>query len=203
MKRPRKRNRTRYGEFTPEFADFARFPRHPEVWRALRAVLPPPPATILDLGAGPGVYVRSLQELGYAAIGVDGTPDIVQRSDGAVWCGNIAQPIFSEPVADWTISIEVGEHIPRRFCAAYLGNMTAAARHGIFSSWSEAPDRRSGHVNPKPPEWVARQYAKFGWHVDQDATGHSWRLAGPKWGPRILVFRPAAPGDPDGPQQVD
>ncbi|HVE78435.1 MAG TPA: hypothetical protein VNA89_06225, partial [Gemmatimonadaceae bacterium] len=37
----------------------------------LRRVLPAPPATIADVGGGPGVYSRWLAELGYAVHLVD------------------------------------------------------------------------------------------------------------------------------------
>ena len=63
--------------FYDEFADreWERLERHPmELALTLRALhdhLPPPPATILDVGGGPGRYAIALAECGYAVTLVD------------------------------------------------------------------------------------------------------------------------------------
>lgn len=65
----------------------------------LRRYLPPPPATILDVGGGAGVYAFWLAERGYKVHLVDGTPrHITQAQDAARKMGG--QPLASIKLGD-------------------------------------------------------------------------------------------------------
>lgn len=71
-------------EHAPEWIAWARAPGHDGFWRgtwpALRATLPPPGGTVIDLGCGEGRVCRELSSLGYRIVGLDRSPTLTQAA---------------------------------------------------------------------------------------------------------------------------
>jgi len=53
----------------------------------------------------------------------DGSPFSEQVSSGRVRHLDLSVPQFGLPLYDWVVSLEVAEHIPPAFEAAYLDNL--------------------------------------------------------------------------------
>jgi SAM-dependent methyltransferase len=63
---------------------WARAPGHDSYWRFHRdrflALLPPPPASVLDVGCGEGRVPRDLRARGYEVIGIDASPTLIEHA---------------------------------------------------------------------------------------------------------------------------
>ena len=151
----------------------------------------PEPTSIVDLGAGEGRHVRVLRELGHNAFGIDGSPGIEQLTEGLVQTLDLSvKGAIREPMADWAICIEVGEHVPRECEEAFIANVAASARCGLLCSWATPGQRGRGHINCRTPEWVASRFGAL-LLFDEDQTLRSRALAGRGWDRKLLLFIPA------------
>ena len=109
--------------------------------------------SVTELGAGAGRYKAFVRAAGnvtaYAAY--DGLPNAAELSGGLVETADLSVDQPSLRRSDWAMSLEVFEHIPRRFEDAVRRNVDRAAGDGVVISWSVMGGSQSehGHVNPK------------------------------------------------------
>lgn len=68
--------------------------------------------SVLELGAGRGCYVHGLRSRGVVAFGFDGAPDIERQTQGLVHHADLTRN-SSLGCADYVMSFEVAEHIPK------------------------------------------------------------------------------------------
>lgn len=116
--------------------------------------------TFWDLGCGPGLYVDHLNNCGYCGIGIDGNPNTPE--------GNIIMDLSKPqiiPKKDFSISLEVGEHVPPEYENIFLLNLTNSSNMLILS-WANKAQVGSGHVNPKNNLEVINKLASYGYNVD-------------------------------------
>ena len=74
---------------------------------------------------------------------------------------DLASPMTWQP-ADAAISIEVGEHIPKKFESTFVSNIVGSARKMIVLTWAPPGQGGEGHVNNQTPEHIASQIQKTG-----------------------------------------
>eukprot|EP00887_Chlorella_sp_A99_P002864 scaffold6.g2864.t1 len=111
---------------------------------------------VLDLGAGVGNYGRCLAAVNasIAWTGYDGSEGVERATDGYVKFMDLAMPQFLEERYDWVVSLEVGEHLPEKFEATFLGNIARHAQTGVLLSWAvpgQAGKRRRCRSGWCPP----------------------------------------------------
>ena len=83
--------------------------------------------SINDFGAGVGQYGHYLRREGLPWHGYDGAGDVEEYTDGFVKFVDLSLPTLALPRADWVVSLEVAEHIPRTHEWAVLRNLHAHA----------------------------------------------------------------------------
>lgn len=127
-------------------------------------------STVLELGAGKGCYVSSLRRNGVRATGFDfqSTDSSSPESNALVRHADLSQPQHL-PEANWVLSLEVGEHIPKRKSTAFITNLHIHNQLGIVLSWATSKSGL-GHVNPLSNEAVAKSFIPLGYVVDTKAT---------------------------------
>lgn len=110
-------------------------------------------STVVDLGCGPGDYVKGLRNEGLTVEGYDGNPFTTQISRKILGEGPYCkildltkEVIFKEPF-DCVLSLEVGEHIPAIYEDIFLNNITCNTKKCIILSWAVEGQRGDGHVN--------------------------------------------------------
>lgn len=126
-------------------------------------------ASVIDVGCGPGDYVRHMRACGIDACGFDGNPDVAEVSGGLCNRFDFATPCQFEP-RDWVVSLEVGEHIPKRFEGVFLENLHALNRRGIVLSWAVPGQPGIGHVNCLPNAYLIEHFTRLGYALDSAQT---------------------------------
>ncbi|MBT6433564.1 MAG: methyltransferase domain-containing protein [Deltaproteobacteria bacterium] len=130
--------------------------------------------SVIDLGCGTGNYVRRLQEAGFDCDGVDGNPNTPELSGGLCGQADLARPLELSRVYDWSLSLEVAEHIPAKYERIYLENLHSMNREGIILSWAIPGQTGLGHVNCRDSEYVSCRLQAMGYEELVD-VGQSFR----------------------------
>ena len=93
---------------------------------------------------------------------------------------NICDSSLDLGVDDWTMSFEVGEHLPDSCLADYIWLLDRTNRHGVLLAWS-AHTSGQCHVNPRPGSALICYFALLGYQLDRDATVHGRHRARLNW----------------------
>ena len=145
------------------------------------------PTTVVDIGAGSGAYVRALRELGHKAWGLDGTPGIEEITAGDVLEQDLVLDCSAHfDSANWGIFIEVGEHVPKEFEQTLIDNVCRIPTQGLIVSWN--PSKRVGirHVNPRTNTYIACEFGRRDWQVDEAMTRKIRKRGDERISPRFL-----------------
>lgn len=122
--------------------------------------------SIVDLGCGAGYYVKSFKDAGLVVSGFDGNPNTPQMTHGLCEVKDLTIPFIAEKPYDWVMSLEVGEHIPKKYEDIFLDNLANNCVSGIVLSWAVKGQKGSGHFNEQDNEYIKEQMAKRGFHND-------------------------------------
>ena len=149
--------------------------------------------TILDLGAGVGQYGRELIDANRTWSGqyqaIDGAVNVEDFTDGFVKSVDLG--VTQElPVADWVMSLEVGEHILHRMEDYYVHNLHASNRKGILLSWGVLNQPGFHHINNHSPGYIIKRFTRLGYAYDK-ATSFELRsnASYPWFKHSIYIFR--------------
>merc|ERR1712113_1378123 len=124
--------------------------------------------------------------LGMRVQACDGTPDILRLSGGRVEQCDAAASTPPFPQADWTVSLEVGEHIPKEAEGAFIDTVARSGRNVVLS-WA-VPEGwinpyhfgwvNPHHVNEKPNHEVMLMMHNRGFRLDRRSTQYLRANAG-------------------------
>jgi SAM-dependent methyltransferase len=112
----------------------------------LRHMSAPPPASVLDLGCGPGRDLATFRALGYEAVGLDGSASFVrmarEHSGCEVWQQDLLALELPPARFEGIFANAVMFHIPRQELHRVLLQLHAALRPGgvLFCSNPHGPD---------------------------------------------------------------
>ncbi len=118
--------------------------------------------SICDFGCGLGKYVQWLRTKNFECDGFDGNPNTGMLTGGICRSLNLAEPVQLERKYDGVICLEVGEHVPKKFEATFLNNLTKHANETIVVSWAIPGQEGDGHVNCRPNSYIIYQLWKRG-----------------------------------------
>lgn len=142
--------------------------------RALIQALPsviPIEKSVIDLGAGDGVFLRSLRDLGYNITGLDGSLNIDKITGGLVqWADLTGDCSVHYGSADWGLFIEVGEHVPKEYEQALFDQVSRIPLEGLVVSWAGVNQTGWHHVNCQGFQYVACEFFRRGWIMDAEST---------------------------------
>jgi SAM-dependent methyltransferase len=131
------------------------------------------PQTVLDAGCAKGFLVEGFRSRGVEAWGIDLSEFAIQsvHADIKNYCfvGSIAQPLPRK--YDLIVSIEVVEHMPAEEAVRAIENLCQYSDNIIIST-SPYDYKEATHMNVHPPDYWARQFARFGFYhdIDYDAS---------------------------------
>jgi glycosyltransferase involved in cell wall biosynthesis len=109
------------------------------------------PATVLDIGCGPGTYVDALRACGVNAQGLD----IDERVHGRP--GLTYKSLFDmqDETAQVVLCQEVAEHVPAEQADALVDHVVRAVEHTLIWTAAQPGQGGIGHINCQPPEYWA------------------------------------------------
>lgn len=142
-----------------------------------------------DFGCGPGWYVKDILLNGIDIKGYDGNPNTPSLTDGV--CNVLDLSIeHALPQRDWAISLEVGEHIPKRFEEKFINNLHYHNTKGVILSWAVPGQGGHGHVNECSNEYIKGLFDKLGYTNDLEAEKELREASNDWWfKDTIMVFR--------------
>jgi SAM-dependent methyltransferase len=120
----------------------------------------PASSRILDVGCGTGRWVRRYQNLGFHAVGVDATPEMLRlaRKTGTtapLVVGEAHQLPFPDAAFDSVSDITVTQHIPVSLQARALAEMIRVMRPGGCLILMELIQGKDRHIFPRSPQdWI-------------------------------------------------
>jgi hypothetical protein len=127
------------------------------------------PRTALDAGCALGLLVETLRDRGVDATGIDISSYAIANAAAHVRPhlseGSIATELPRR--YDLIVSIEVLEHMPAPEAEAAIANFSRHADDVLFSS-SPLDFGEATHVNVRPPEYWAAEFARHGLFRDVD-----------------------------------
>ena len=147
--------------------------------------------TLLDLGAGKGLYVRALRAVGILNVtGYEGVAGIEAMTSHAIRQREFTAPFDPCLRFDVVICLEVAEHIPKELERTFLQNVNCSAGDGLIMSWAPPGQGGTGHVNLRTQgDFLARLDA-LGFIPDHTASRFLSEQAALRWFRKnIIAFR--------------
>ena len=125
--------------------------------------------------------------------GYDGTPNIEEFTKGHVTLLDLSQP-QNLSKADWVMSLEVGQHIPKELESTYLSNILEPVKEGLVLSWAvHGQGGRIKHFNELNNTQVEEKMAARGYYLDKTLRDNLREKAASYWFKKsLMVFRPNA-----------
>ena len=88
--------------------------------------------SLVDFGCGLGNYVKTFKDRGINAKGFDGNPNTLLLTNNLCEILDLSIPKkFDEPF-EWVMSLEVGEHLPKKFEDIFIDNLHNNNKNGIL-----------------------------------------------------------------------
>ncbi len=145
---------------------------------------------VVDFGCGPGKYIQVFLDSGIDCSGFDGNPDTPALTSGLAGIIDLSAPFELEQKFDWVMSLEVGEHLPKKFERIFVENLHRHNKNGIVLSWALKGQGGFGHFNEQSNEYVKAMMAEYGYESDLEAEKFLRERAFLPWFKNtIMVFR--------------
>ena len=145
-------------------------------------------ATLVDVGAGVGQLGHFLQKhpSNITWFGFDGGYNIESlrgrhlavRDDRThvvpkvCWMDASVPLPDTEQTFDWTLSVEVGEHIARQHEAVFMDNLARLCRTGVILTWAVEGQGGFHHVNCRNNDYIIAQMERRGFKYDEPQSMH-------------------------------
>ena len=142
---------------------------------------------VIDFGCGEGRYVAFFRVRDINCCGYDGNPEtpVLSKHQGQVL--DLAQPVSLKP-ADYVLSLEVGEHIPREFEQTFLDNIANHCTKGAVVSWAVPKQQGRGHFNCRSNSYIIGQMQLRGMSYDHETTQQLRQEATLPWFHKTLML---------------
>jgi len=126
--------------------------------------------SIMDFGCGNGAYVTFLRDMGFSIQGCDGNLNTPQITGNTCSVQDLSKEFRWGTEFDWSMCLEVGEHIPKEHEQTFLDNLVAHTLNGLILSWALPGQGGCGHLNEQPNEYVIEQMLEKGFAFDEEES---------------------------------
>lgn len=119
---------------------------------------------IIDVGCGPGIYVKALKELGHEVIGVD-----VDKANPYEHVDIFSDEFLQYTDFDLCMCIEVAEHIPEDLADSLIKRLAHTSDTILFSA--AVPGQGGyGHINCQYKDYWIDKFNRNNYILDEVAT---------------------------------
>lgn len=134
------------------------------------------PESMLDVGCGTGIMVKTAMRLGVRSYGLD---QLVDETDKAAWPDgfvhiNLVDFWKAPNPVDIVFCVETAEHIHETahgtLCRTLCENLKEGPGHYLIFSAARPGQLGAGHVAERPAEYWHREMIVHGVHYDKEAT---------------------------------
>jgi len=157
------------------------------------------PKSVVDVGCGLGLLLKTLQKYQVACLGLEYSSaalDICRQAGLDVIRFNLEQDAAPDHLkADVVVSTEVAEHL-RGSCASHFVSILCAIGKDVLITAAEPSSTYTGthHVNEQPKEYWINKFADNGFGYDEGTTIQfckEWqqRKVSPWLAQHLMVFR--------------
>jgi cyclopropane fatty-acyl-phospholipid synthase-like methyltransferase len=122
--------------------------------------------SIVDFGCGDGHYVKFFIEKKLLVDGFDGNPAVNKITNGLCNVLDLSVPFDLNRTYDWVLSLEVGEHIPKKSERIFIDNLIRHTHKGIILSWAIKGQGGVGHFNEQDNDYIKTIFEKAGFVND-------------------------------------
>lgn len=123
--------------------------------------------SVYDFGCGYGMYLKDIQSrLNIEGVGFEEYPRTTYYNN--IQAKDLSKPFILEDKADLSISLEVGEHIPKEFESIFIDNICNNTESTIVLSWAIPGQDGNGHINCQPNEYIISELELRGFEFSSD-----------------------------------
>lgn len=139
-----------------------------EVFRVLFPILSP--QSVLDIGCGTGTWLYAAKKFGVKIVhGIDGdyvNPNMLMISNSEFEAYNLEKLYETDVSYDLTISLEVAEHLDKKYADVFVETLCGNSNVILFSA-AHPGQGGDGHLNEQPLEyWKEKIEAKGYKHIE-------------------------------------
>jgi len=147
-------------------------------------------SSVVDLGCGMGDYTGVLLNYQIPCDGYDGNPDTPMLTNGLCSVLDLSTPADLGKRYDWVLSLEVGEHLPKKYEEAFVENLDRHNIKGIVLSWAVKGQGGFGHYNCQDNDYIKDLFASYGYVNDLVAENALREQSSFSWFKyTLMVFR--------------
>jgi cyclopropane fatty-acyl-phospholipid synthase-like methyltransferase len=146
--------------------------------------------TLVDFGCGMGDYVKHFIENNINVVGYDGNPNTPELTNNVCKILDLSKPKKFDPSFSWVMSLEVGEHLPKKFEDIFINNLHNNNKKGIVLSWALKGQGGDGHFNEQNNDYVKSKICELGYTNDIESEQNLRNSSTLGWFKNtIMVFR--------------
>lgn len=142
------------------------------------------PLSVIDVGCGSGVWLKMFQQYGAERIlGLDGyhiDPAWLSIPKECFRAVDLNKPIVEDQTFDLAVSLEVAEHLPKKYSAQFVRSLVQLAPIVLFSA---AMPFQGGerHINEQWPEFWRDIFDRVGYEKLDLIRGRIWKNSAVKY----------------------
>lgn len=123
------------------------------------------PASVVDVGCGPGIYLLPFKDAGHRVYGVDGAPAAGRHlGEGEFELVDLRETWVHNQTYDLALCIETAEHLKPEYAGQLVGLLCSLAPTVYFSA-ARPGQGGEGHYCERPKEFWLALFAAYGFGI--------------------------------------
>jgi hypothetical protein len=111
----------------------------------------------VDFGCGLGDYIKSFMLSGIDCEAYDGNPNTPNLTGGIGKILDLSEDFDLGKKFDCVLSLEVGEHIPKKYEQIFINNICKHTEKLLILSWAVVGQGGDGHINCQNNDYIINQ----------------------------------------------